>query len=180
MGIIIGNILCFIGGLTDFLFSLKCNEKSKNLLCNCFTSSLSFIAHIFLEAYDGLIGCAVTILRLVTIYFKDKFNKKCTPLFVVFLGLYSMVFFKNAGAQTVILFLGVMCSFVPKWFSKDMQKIRLGAFFANILSAIYNVMIHNYASISIQILNAVLIAISFTKWALKAKRDTKTKKRSRR
>ena len=166
MGIIIGNILCFSGGLLDFLFSLKFNEKSKILLCNCLTSSLSFIAYIFLGAYDGLIGCIITILRLITIYFKDKYKKKCIFLFVVFFGLYFLVFLKNSGAQTIVLFLGLMCSFIPKWFSKDMQKIRCGALFATILSMAYNVMIHNYASIPIQVINVVLILISITKWAI--------------
>jgi len=176
VGIIIGNILCFIGTLLDFLFGLKYNDKSKILLCNCLTSALSFIAYIFLGAYDGLIGCAVTILRLITIYFKDKYKKKCIFLFIVFLGLYLLVFLKNSGAQTIILFLSAMCSFIPKWFSKDMQKIRLGALSATILAVIYNVMICNYASISIQIVSIILILITLTRWAIKSKKSKKKRK----
>lgn len=180
MNIIIGNIICFIGSLVDFLFNLKFNEKPKILLCNCFTSSLSFIAYIFLGAYDGLIGCIITILRLITIYFKDKYNKKCIFLFIIFFGLYFLVFLKNSGVQTIILFLGLMCSFIPKWFLKDMQKIRLGALFATILSATYNIMICNYAAVPIQITNVVLILIALTKWAAETKKQKKRKKKKKR
>ena len=167
MGIILGNILSFIGGLLDFVFDLKYNEKLKILQGNFISSALSLVAYVCLNAYDGVINCVVTILRLITIYFKDKYHKKCHFLFVVFFALYCTVFFDYSGIQTIILFLSSICAFVPKWVSKDMQKIRIGGVCANILMIIYNVMISNYAVILIQILNIIFLIITLTKWSKK-------------
>jgi hypothetical protein len=164
MNIIIGNILSFLGGLLDFLFGLKYNEKLIILRGNLISSTFSLISYICLTAYDGVIDCIVTILRLLTIYFKEKYNKKFKVLFVIFLLCYCLVFFRYSGVQTILLFLGAMCSFVPKWISKDVQKIRAGALCANILMIFYNIAIDNYAVLSIQVINIMLLIITITKW----------------
>ena len=173
MNIIIGNILSFLGALLDFLFGLKYNEKLIILKGNLVSSTLSLISYICLGAYDGAIDCIVTLLRLLTIYFKEKYHKKFKFLFVVFFLCYCLVFFKYSGVQTIILFLSVMCSFIPKWMYRDVQKIRVGALFANILTVFYNIAIENYAVISIQVINIVLLIITITKWARKKKRKKK-------
>ena len=170
MNIIIGNILSFLGGLLDFLFGLKYNEKLVILRGNLISSTLSLISYACLNAYDGVINCIVTLLRLLTIYFKDKYHKKFRLLFIVFLLCYLLVFFQYSGPQTILLFLGTMCSFIPKWMSKNMQIIRAGAFCANILIIFYNIAINNYAVISIQIINILLLAITIIKWSKKKKR----------
>ncbi len=169
MNTIIGNILSFLGGLLDFLFGLKYNKKLIILKGNLISSTLSLIAYIFLGAFDGVIDCIVTLLRLLTIYFKEKFNKKFRVLFVVFLLLYALVFFKFSGVQTILLFLSAMCSFIPKWMSKDMQVIRVGGLCSNMLMIFYNIAISNYAVISIQVLNIMLITITIIKWSKKRK-----------
>ena len=169
MNIIIGNILSFLGGLLDFIFGLKFNEKLIILRENLVSSTLSLISYICLNAYDGVINCVVTLLRLLTIYIKDKYNKKFKFLFVVFFLCYCLVFFVYSGFHTILLFLSAMCSFIPKWMSKDMQKIRAGALFANVLMIFYNIAIENYAVISIQVINIVLLLITIIKWARKKK-----------
>ena len=167
MNIIIGNILSFLGGLLDFIFGLKFNEKLIILRENLVSSTLSLISYICLNAYDGVINCVVTLLRLLTIYIKDKYNKKFKFLFVVFFLCYCLVFFEYSGFHTILLFLSAMCSFIPKWMSKDMQKIRAGALFANVLMIFYNIAIENYAVISIQVINIVLLLITIIKWVRK-------------
>lgn len=176
MSIVIGNIISFFGALVDFLFNLKFNEKPKILLGNIFSSTMSTIAYIFLKAYDGVTNCIVTIIRLITIYLKDKYHKNCNFLFIIFLGLYSLVFLHFAGLQTIILFLSTMCVFIPKWIFKDMQKIRVGSFLAHVLSIIYNIMIINYAVILIHIMCCILVIITFTKWHNKNNNRTIHKK----
>lgn len=177
MNIIIGNILSFTGYLLDFLFGLKYNEKLIILKENLVSSTLSLISYICLGAYDGVINCIVTLLRLLTIYFKEKYHKKFKFLFVVFLLCYGFVFFKYSGPQTILLFLSAMCSFIPKWISKDMQKIRMGALCANVMMIFYNLTIGNYAVISIQVVNIVLLTITLIKWARnKNRKKKKTKK----
>ena len=173
MNIIIGNILSFAGGLLDFLFGLKYNEKLIILKGNLITSSLSVISYLCLGAYDGVIECVVTLLRLFTIYIKEKYHKKFHFLFIVFFLCYCLVFFKYSGPQTILLFLSTMCSFIPKWISKDVQKIRIGALCATILIIFYNISIENYAVVSIQIISIVLLLITITKWWAKKKKATK-------
>ena len=164
MNIVIGNIISFFGSLIDFVLNLKFNEKAKILIGNVFSSLMTITAYIFLKVYDGIISCIVTIIRLITIYFKDKYNKSCNFLFIIFIGLYGLVFLHYAGIKTIILFVSTMCSLIPKWLSKDMQKIRVGTFFAHILSIIYNIMIVNYAVILIHIISSILVIVTIVKW----------------
>ena len=167
MNIIIGNILSFIGSSIDFTFNIKFNEKSKILKGNLISSTLSLISYVFFKAYDGCITAIITLFRLITIYLKDKYNKKFDFLFIFFIALYSLMFFKYSGIQTIILFLSLMCSFVPKWIFKDMQKIRVGELLANILAIIYNIVICNYAVILLQVINIIIILIAIKKWSKK-------------
>ena len=178
MNIIIGNILSFTGGLLDFVFSFKFNKKIYILQGNLISSSLSFFACLILHAYDGAINAVVTFLRILTIYIKEKYNKKFRFLFVVFLLSYALVFINFSGIQTILLFLGTMCAFVPKWISKNMQVIRVGELCANILIIFYNLAICNYAVISIQIISIILLIITICKWAIKKPDETKTKGKS--
>ena len=164
MNIVIGNLLSFIGGSIDFAFDIKFNEKEKIHKGNLISSTLTLITYILLKAYDGLVNCIITLFRLITIYLKDKYNKKCNFLFIVFIGLYALIFLNYSGIQTIILFLSTMCSFIPKWICKDMQKIRIGGLFAYVFAIIYNILICNYAIISIQIISSILILIAFIKW----------------
>lgn len=178
MNIIVGNILSFLGGTLDFLFSLKFNDKLKIIQGNFISSSLSVVAYMCLGAYDGVIGCIVTLLRLGTIYYKDKYHKKCHVFFGVFLALYALVFIDYSGVQTIILFLSTMCSFIPKWICKDMQKIRIGGLCANVLMIFYNLMISNYAVIPVQALGITLTTITLIRWAV-AKKRAKKKRRNK-
>jgi hypothetical protein len=164
MDIILGNIISFLGSLIDFSFDLKYNKKSKILLGNILSSSLSIIAYIFLQAYDGIINCFVTLIRLITIYLKDKYKKKLNFLFIIFVGLYLLVFINYSGIQTIILFISSMCAFIPKWIYKDMQKIRICSLFAHILSIVYDILIMNYAVIIIHIICIIMLIITLIKW----------------
>ncbi len=169
INIFVGNMLSFIGGLLDVIFDLKYNEKQKILAGNCLSTTCSIVSFIFLKAYDGLINCIVTLVRLITIYFKDKYNKKCSVLFVAFILLYALVFVNYSGIQTIILFVGVMFSFIPKWACKNMQIIRLGSLCSYVLSITYNILISNYAVISIQLVNMVMLVIAIIRWWIKDK-----------
>lgn len=176
MNIIIGNILSFFGGFIDFIFDIKFNEKAKILKGNCLTTTLSIISYIFLKAYDAIISAVVTLVRLITIYIKDKLNKKCSFLFLLFISLYALVFLNYLGVQTIILFLSNMCSFIPKWIFKDMQKIRIGGICAYILSIAFNIMIHNYAVILIQLISMMLVVIAFIRWHNEGNKKKKRRK----
>ena len=167
MDIIIGNILSFLGGSIDFIFNIKYNEKLKILKGNLISSTLASIAFLFLKAYDGFINSIVTLLRLITIYLKDKYNKKCNLLFIGFILLYTLVFLNYSGIQTIVLFLSTMCIFIPKWMFKNMQIIRVGELLANVLAIVYNIMIFNYAVIIIKIFNIFLLSIAIIKWIKK-------------
>ena len=164
-----GNMLSLIGGCIDVGFDLKYNEKRKILLGNCISSTLGIIALIFLRAYDGVINDIVTLLRLITIYLKDKYNKKCNMLFIVFFFLYTLMFINYSGIQTIVLFACVMLCFIPKWVCKNMQIIRLFNLVASILSMTYNVLIMNYAVILIQMISFVLLVVSIIRWHIKDK-----------
>ena len=167
MNIVIGNILSFVGSLIDFTFNIEFNEKSKILKGNLISSTLTLISYVLFKAYDGCITAIITLFRLITIYLKDKYNKKCDFLFILFIALYFLIFFKYSGIQTIVLFLSLMCSFVPKWIFKDMQKIRVGELLANILAIIYNILIYNYAVILLQVINIIIILIAIIKWCKK-------------
>ena len=170
MNIILGNIISFLGSFIDFTFDLKYNEKSKILIGNLFSTSMSFISLLLLGAYDGVIGCVVTFLRLITIYFKDKYNKKLNILFILFIILYSSVFLNYMGLQTIIMFISVMLSFIPKWLFKDMQLIRLFTLLSLILIIIYNVMILNYGAIPIELASLFGLEITLFKWKKSTKK----------
>ena len=164
MFLIIGNIISFIGFTVDYIFTLKFNKKSTIIKGNCLSTSISIVAYTFLKAYDGIVNCIITLIRLITIYLKDKYNKKWNFLFFVFIALYSLTFLCYAGIQTIILFTSTMCNFIPKWLSKDMQKIRIGGILSIILIIIYDVMIHNYMVIIVQVLNVIVFTIALIKW----------------
>ena len=165
INIFVGNTLSFIGGITDFIFDLEYNEKQKILIGNCISTTCSIISCIFLKAYDGVISCIVTLIRLITIYLKDKYNKEFRLLFITFIFLYALVFINYSGVQTIILFISTMCSFIPKWIFKNMQLIRLSNIAAYVLSITYNILINNYAIILIQVISMISIFITFIKWS---------------
>ena len=172
INIFIGNTLSLIGGLTDIIFDLKYNEKQKILKGNCLSTSCSIASMCFFKAYDGLINCIVTLIRLITIYIKDKYQKQWNGLFIIFILLYALVFVNYAGIQTIILFISVMCSFIPKWLCKNVQYIRFGAIFAYVFSIIYNILINNYAVILIQVISMTTILVAIIKWH-KTKKEVK-------
>ena len=164
INLFIGNTISFIGGLIDIIFDLQYNEKQKILKGNLLSTSCTIVSMFFLKAYDGMINGMVTLIRLITIYLKDKFQKHWNGLFIIFIFLYSLVFLNYAGIQTIILFISVMCSFIPKWLCKNVQHIRLGALGAYIFSITYNLMIHNYAIIVVQLITMITLIIAIIKW----------------
>lgn len=163
--IVLANVSSLAGNLVDFFVGLRYNEKSKIILFNLLSSSFSLIAMILLQSKAGAISVIVTMVRLATIYLKDKYKLKwVNPLILVFIALYGLTFLDNNVWVAFSIFVCNMCSFIPKWVSKDMQKIRAGALLANIAILWTNVVIKNYASLPFNIFAIVSISIQFVKW----------------
>lgn len=163
--IVLANIFSLAGNLVDFFVGLHYNEKSKIILFNLLSSSCSLVAMILLQSKAGAISVVVTMVRLATIYLKDKHKLKwMNPLIIVFIALYGLTFLDNNVWVALTIFASNMCSFIPKWVSKDMQKIRAGGLLANIVILWTNVIIKNYASLPFNIFAIISISIQFVKW----------------
>lgn len=164
LNIIIGNCFTFFGDLVDLLFGIKFNEKSKVLIGGMLSLVFAGIGYVFLGAWDGLINAFICLLRLGVTYFKDKYNKKFTLLFFVFLGMYFIPFLTDSGPQTIFMTIAVLCVFIPKWFCKNVQYIRIGTLFHHMLFIVYNLYIMNYSSIAFEIFAICGLAIGLIKW----------------
>ena len=168
--IILANVLTVVGHGLDFWFGWKYREKSIILKSNVLTSSMSIVACLLLGGIAGAISSFITILRIITIYYKDKYNKKLYGFFAIFCVAYLFTLSDWSGWYVILLLISNYCSFIPKWFSKDTQTIRIGAFFANICYLPYCVLIKNYAAIPMIVFNIVTICINYVKWCLNDKR----------
>jgi hypothetical protein len=164
MEVVVANIVSTFGHLWDFFVGFKFNEKGKILLLSLVSSGASLFSMILLGSWSGVVSVSVTMARLISIYWKDKHDYKATWLLFLFLLLYAMVFFDENIWVAVLMFLGNMCSFLPKWFCKNVQYIRIGALGANLLCIVYSILILNFASIPFNIFNVVTICISIVKW----------------
>ena len=74
--ILIANALAFIAHCIDWFFCYKYKDKSRILQGNMLSSTMSIIVCLILSAYAGVISSLITLLRIVVIYYKDKYNKK--------------------------------------------------------------------------------------------------------
>lgn len=164
MNVIVANIISAFGHFWDFFVGFKFNEKSKVLLLSLVSSGASFVCMILLNSWSGIVSVSVTMARLLAIYWKDKHKYKVPWLLMLFILLYSMVFFDENLLVALLMFIGNMMSFLPKWFCKNVQHIRLGALGANIICIAYSLLIMNYASIPFNIFNVVTICVSLIKW----------------
>ena len=164
MEVLVANIISAFGHFWDFFVGFKFNEKSKVLLLSLVSSGASFICMILLSSWSGIVSVSVTMARLLAIYWKDKHSYKATWLLFLFLLLYSMVFFDENWIVALLMFIGNMMSFLPKWFCKNVQYIRLGALGANCMCIAYSILIKNFASIPFNIFNVVTICVSLVKW----------------
>ncbi len=164
MEVVVANIVSTFGHLWDFFVGFKFNEKGKILLLSLVSSGASLFSMILLGSWSGVVSVSVTMARLISIYWKDKHDYKATWLLFLFLLLYAMVFLDENIWVAVLMFLGNMCSFLPKWFCKNVQYIRIGALGANLLCIVYSILILNFASIPFNIFNVVTICISIVKW----------------
>lgn len=169
MEVVVANIVSAFGHLWDFFVGFKFNEKGKILLLSLVSSGASLFSMILLGSWSGVISVSVTIARLISIYWKDKHGYKATWLLFLFLLLYAMVFFDENILVALLMFSGNMCSFISKWFCKNVQYIRIGALGANILCIVYSILILNYASIPFNVFNIVTICISIAKWHIRDK-----------
>ena len=78
--IIIANVLVIFNHFLDFYFNMKYKEKSKILLSNIATSTISLLSYILLHSTAGAISCIITILRVMVIYYKDKTKEDCVDV----------------------------------------------------------------------------------------------------
>ena len=164
--VIIGNALVVAGHLIDFIAGYFFNEKPTILKFNILTSIISTIANICFKAVGGIISTLTTILRLIVIYLKDKYNKKFIIPFIVICILYLNAFWDWRGIASIFLVVSSFCAFLPKWFSKNVQHMRIGGLLANITNIPYYLIIQNYTGIIISIINSITISISIIKWHL--------------
>lgn len=171
MDTILGNIFSTIGAIIDFVAGIKYKEKKKILQSNFISSFCSLLAMICLGSVSGIINVCVTLIRLFTIYKKDEKNLNLHRMFLFFVIIYATVFFDYDGIYTWLLFLSSMCSFIPKWYCKNTQILRIGGLNANLLIIGYNIHIQNYASIFFNIFNIIGILIGLIKWFYKDKKE---------
>ena len=167
--IIAGNIISFAAHLTDIITGYVTNKKNITLISNFATTTMSIISMVLLNAYDGVTGYVITLARLVTIYVKDERQKEWPGLFVIFAILHGSIFFAWQGPRTILLFLSIMASFVPKWVCKTMEPIRIGGLCSLCLSVVYNAMIMNYMAISVEVFSIVNILVTIARWRISAK-----------
>ncbi len=170
--IIIANVITIIAYGIDYFFIYKYKNKATILKGNMASSSLNILSCFLLGGKAGVISGAITLARIITIYFKDKYKLKLYPLFFLFCGLYLLVLREQSGLPVILLCISNYCIFIPKWFSINMQHIRIGEIICNILCIPYELLIQNYAKIPIHILSIMIIIISFIKWT---KSQTKNK-----
>ncbi len=162
MNIVIANVLTGTALLWDFLIGYRINDKEKIVLCNLLSSFLQLIGMILLGSLAGVIGYIITLSRLITIYLKDKYHKDWLPIFFLYIGLYALVFHDENFLVANLIFISNLCSFIPKWISKDMQKIRIGGSVGSCFSIGSNLLIANYAAIPFNILSIVCTIIQLT------------------
>lgn len=162
--VIIANCITVLVHVLDFYFGYKYRDKPTILKANILTSSMSVITYIILGGWAGVISSLTTIARLITIYYKDKKNQKFHFAFIAFCLAYLSSISDWTGWYVVLLVISMYCSFLPKWFSKNTQYMRLGGLFANILLIPYQILVKNYASVPMNIFNIITISISFIKW----------------
>ena len=161
---IIANIFSFTGHLIDAVTGFLYNEKSKLILFNILSSLCSLLCMILLHSVAGCISVIVTIFRLVLIYYKDKYQWNIDWIFIVFVIGYLGVFLDNNTLVAMLLFLGNVIAFLPKWFCQKAQHLRIGACVANIVFIFPNYLIHNFSAIPFYIFNIVTISLAYYKW----------------
>ena len=162
--VIIANVLTGLARLWDFIIGYHFNEKKKIVLCNLLSSSLQLVAMILLSSVAGTVAYIVTLLRLVTIYVKEKYNRKFVALFILYIVLYAVMFWDDNFIVALLLFTSNMCSYIPKWMFKDYQKVRCGEMCSSAFSIGANIIIMNYAVIPFSIFNVVGAIIQLIKW----------------
>ncbi len=145
--IILANLFSFLGHSIDCVSVAVLKTKDKLILSNLISSICSLISMAFFMSISGVTGVLVTLTRLLTIYIKDKKNLELKPLFIVFLVLYGMAFFDNNKLIASTVFISNMCSFLPKWFSNDIQKVRIGGMIACVFAITQNIMLRNVAAL---------------------------------
>ena len=173
IGVVLANALAFIAHCIDWFFCYKYKDKSRILQCNMLSSTMSIIICLILGAYAGAISSLVTLLRIVVIYYKDKYNKKWYVLFIVFCLLYMTVLFDNQGIWVILLWLSNYVIFIPKWFSKDTQKIRIGGILTCLMIIPYEWYIQNYVTMVLVIIEAIITVVSSIKWQRVKKSDSR-------
>ncbi len=162
--LIIGNIIVVLAHGLDFLWSFLFNNKNRILRENMVSSIMSIIANICFQALGGVITSSVTLARIITIYIKDKYHKKFVIPFIIICGMYLFSLRDWRGLPSILLVCSMFCSFIPKWFSQDVQKLRIGALFANMLIIPYEFLVANYAGIGMACINIVTVLINIVKW----------------
>lgn len=169
--IILANVLVVFNHFLDFYFNMKYKEKSKILLSNIATSTISLLSFVLLNSVAGIVSCAVTILRVIVIYYKDKKGKRWIPLFILFAILYLSPLLDFETPLVILLCISNYILYIPKWFSKDMQFIRATSCLACILLVPYLIYIQNYSGAIFTIIDIVTYFSSYMKWKVKDKKE---------
>lgn len=162
--LILANIIVVLQYLLDFLIGYKYNKKSTILKGNMLTSSMSVASSLMLGATAGAVSSVITIIRLAIIYIKDKYNKRFIIPFVLLCIMYLSVLFEHKGYETILLVISNFFSFIPKWFSRNPQHLRMGGLMSNICIIPYFLLVHNYTGTGFAVFNIVTIAINLIKW----------------
>ena len=160
--IIIGNIISGIAYLAGIL-SIRSKTKDSLLKVDLMTSGLSLLSFCFLLSLSGILNTIITLLRIQTIRYKEIKNKNFYLLFIVFLIFYMSVFIDYKGLETILLFTSSMFSFIPKWFSKNLQVIRFTGICACFTIIYWQLSILNYTGMMFSIISILINAIGLYK-----------------
>ena len=144
---VLANVFTVIGNIIDCVCAAVLKDKEKLIISNLMSSTCTLITMTLLMSMSGVIGVLVTLARLITIYIKDKKHMEMKLLFILFLVLYGMVFFDKNKIAAFTVFASNMCAFLPKWFSKDIQKVRIGGICSCVFALWHRTMVGNYAAL---------------------------------
>ena len=163
--LIIANGITLIGYFINWFCCYRYKEKSKILIGDMLFVILSIVSCLLLGGYAGVISYCINLVRLVTIYYKDKRHKKWYGAFAVFFILYLSVFIDNtAGLWVILLCVSNYVAFITKWFFTDTQVIRIGSIFNCLCVIPYQLYIQNYVATVLFTVTMFVAIISYIKW----------------
>ncbi len=154
--VLIGNIICFSASIIMTLMGLL-KDKKKFLTAQCGMNALFAVGNYVLGGISGSIVNIVTMIRNIFCL-----NRK--------MGIWSRMFFiaaqigltVAAGCEDIIMWLPVIANCVFTWymFSENMVLLKAIVIISQLLWAVFDFSISNYATVPFDLASAVTNIIS--------------------